>query len=500
VLALLRRYAARLSSASLSSVGEFLLRFVRTVVLSRLLSPHDLGAAVAVASILASCEMITDIGLEKFVMVTRADVRAQVVAAAWQMSVGRAVVLAPLIALGAPFLARAFGAGEEHALVAWLGLVPLVASFRNWRIVQIQQDYRYGPEAIANIGSRLAGVLVLLPAAALVRDARLMAISLVVEAAVAVVLSYLLAPRERVGAVDPGIRREALRFGLPLMANGLGLATIKQLDQVIVANLFGLASLAEYSLALNLAIMPTSILQQIGAKLAIPFLLRAGSDAAGSAEAALIVVLGTLVAAAAFTVPVGLALDHLVPVVYGPHYQVTAGFAALAMLVAFVRFSRGGPNMILLQHGRTARLTVGNLIAGAGLLVGFLLALAFRRRESVLIGILIGDLLSFLLLASQLARHLRVGAVLRHGAVLGAAVAFAAAVLWRDGGSNWRLRGLALAVSMLVIGIDAVVIYRGIALPFTDRRRARQAPQDGADERRVRTHAAGQIVSVGHGN
>ena len=75
VLVLLRRYATRLSSASLSSVGEFLLRFVRTVVLSRLLSPHDLGAAVALASILASCEMITDIGLEKFVMVTRADVQ-----------------------------------------------------------------------------------------------------------------------------------------------------------------------------------------------------------------------------------------------------------------------------------------------------------------------------------------------------------------------------------------------------------------------------------------
>ena len=497
---LLRRYASRLSSASLSSVGEFLLRFVRTILLSRLLSPHDLGAAVALASILASCEMITDIGLEKFVMVTRADVRAQVVAAAWQISVGRAVVLAPLIVLGAPFLARAFGAGEEHALVAWIGLVPLIASFRNWRIVQIQQDYRYGPEAIANIGSRLAGVAVLLPAAALVQDARLMAISLVVEAAVAVVLSYLLAARERVGAVNPAIRREALRFGLPLMANGLGLATLKQMDQVIVANLFGLASLAEYSLALNLAIMPTSILQQIGAKLAIPFLLRAGPDAAGSAQAAQIVVLGTLVAAAVFTIPVGLALDQLVPAVYGPHYQVTAGFAALAMLVAFVRFSRGGPNMILLQHGQTARLTVGNLIAGVGLLVGLLLALAFRRRESVLIGLLIGDLVSFLLFAGLLVRHLRVRAVLGHGAVLGAAVAFAATALWLGGGAGWWPRVLALAVSIPVIGIDAFVIYRRIVLPFAGRRRARQAPWDGVHGRQIRAPAVGQTVSAGHGD
>ena len=108
--------------------------------------------------------------------------------------------------------------------------------------------------------------------------------------------------------------------------------------------------------------------------------------------------------------------------------------------------------------------------------------------------------MSFLLLAGLLVRHLRVGAVLGHGAVLGAAVAFAAAVLWLDGGSGWQSRGFALAASMLVIGIDAFIIYRGIVLPFTGRSRARQATSGGADERRMPTQAAGQTVSVGHGD
>ena len=40
----LRRYAARLSAASLSPFGEFLLRFLRTMILARLLSPADLGS------------------------------------------------------------------------------------------------------------------------------------------------------------------------------------------------------------------------------------------------------------------------------------------------------------------------------------------------------------------------------------------------------------------------------------------------------------------------
>jgi O-antigen/teichoic acid export membrane protein len=358
--------------------------------------------------------------------------------------------------------------------------VPLLASFRNWRIFQVQQEYRYGPEAVTNIGSRLAGVLVLLLACQLVRDARLLVISLVAEAAVAVVLSHLLVPRERVAAVDRSVRREAMRFGLPLMANGLGLAALKQLDQVIVANLFGLASLAEYALALNLAIMPSSILQQIGGRLALPFLLRAGHDAARAARAALIVVLATLAAAAAFAVPVGLLLDRLVPLVYGPHYRPSPAFAALAMLVTFVRFGRGGPNMILLQHGQTGRLTAGNLITGVGLIAGGLLALLWRRREAVLIGLLIGDLLSFLLFTGLLARHLRVGAVLRHGTVLAAAVTLAAAVLWHAGSAGWQARGLALAGSMLLIGLDALVIHRGIVRPFMGHRVPRAVPEMSA--------------------
>lgn len=462
----LRRYATRVSSASVSSVGEFLLRFARTVVLSRLLSPHDLGAAVALASILISCEMITDFGLVQFVMISRADSRPQIAAAAWQLAAGRGVILALLVVLLAPFLARAFGAGEEQALVAWLALVPLISGFRSWHVVQMQRDYRYGAEAVMNIGSRIAGVVVLLPAYALVQDARLIVISLVVEAVVALVLSYALARRERVARVNPAIRREAMRFCLPLMANGVGLATLKQMDQVIVSNLFGLATLAEYSLALNLVMIPTSVLQRIGGKLAAPFLLRSSADGTAAPEASLIVVLSTMIMAGLVVVPAGLVLDWLVPTFYGPHYRVTPSFAALAMLVAFVRFTRGGLNGILLQHGRTTRLTGGNLIAGIGLLAGFLLALLFHTLDVVLIGVLIGELLSFLLLTFLLVRYLRVGAVLWHGVVLCGAVAFAAAMLWLDGAAGWQARGLAMAGSFLVMGIDTLVIYRSVVLPF----------------------------------
>ena len=477
----LGRYATRLSAASLSPFGEFVLRFMRTMILSHLLAPSEVGTVVMLMSILTGCEVITDIGLDQFVMVSHADARGQVVAAARQISIARAVLLAAAIAVLAPLLAGAFDASEHRSLVAWLGVVPLIRSLKNWRIVQVQRDYRYGAEAVCSLSGHVAAVAVLLPVNALLHDARVMLVSLIAEAAVSVALSNLLVRRERVVSVDPAIRRAALTFGLPLMVNGVGLMVLKQLDQVIVANLFGLPMLALYSLVLNLAIAPTSVLQSVGGKLSLPFLGKQREHAADRAQASLIVLLAAMVAAAFFAVPAGLALDRVAPLVYGPNYQVSAGFAALTMLVAFLRFSRGGPNAVLLSYGQTGRLTAGNMIAAIGMVIGFLLGVATRRLEAVLIGLAIGDALSFVLLVGLLGRFLPLQILLRHAVVLAGAVAITAALLWIEGDAGWQTRIALLAASTATIGIDAVVIYRRIVAPFA-RRQPASPGQDGPCE------------------
>lgn len=93
-------------------IGAFSLRFVRTFILSRLLGPVDLGAAVVLMSILTACELITDVGLDRFVILADGETRAQAVAAARLIAVARAVILAALIALFAPEVCAVFGARE----------------------------------------------------------------------------------------------------------------------------------------------------------------------------------------------------------------------------------------------------------------------------------------------------------------------------------------------------------------------------------------------------
>lgn len=177
-----------------------------------------------------------------------------------------------------------------------------------------------------------------------------------------------------------------------------------------------------------------------------------------------------LVAAAGIAIPIGLILGWIAPLVYGPRYQVSALFSILAMLVVLLRFGRAGPSMVLVNHGQTGRMTAGNLIASIGMLVGFLLEAVSQRLEGVLAGLVIGDLLSFVVTFGFLYRFLPMAAVLRHAVILGSIVTVAALGMWLEQDAGWMVRSGIAAAAMIGIGVDAVVIYSQMLTPFAERR------------------------------
>jgi hypothetical protein len=459
----------RLSIASVSPLCMFSLRFVRTIILSHMLAPNNLGAAIALMTILAGCEMITDVGLDRFVIVNAGKDRAQAVAVAQQIALGRAIFLAGAIAIFSHQLAGLFGASDYLKGVAWLGLVPLIFAFRNWRLIQIQQDYRYGPEALTTVCGQVAGVALVFPAALWLQDERALLVSLLGEAVVHVTLSNILIKREPVAHVDAAMRKAVFKWGLPLMINGVGLMAVKQLDQVFVANLFDLKTLALYALGINLAITPTAPLGTIGQKLGLPFLGNAKSSPQVARQAALLAMLVAAGIAAAYALPVGLLLGRLVPLLYGHQYQVTEAFCALAMFDAFLRFCRGGPNLILLHHGLTSRLTVGNMAAGVGTLIGAGLGYLSGRMEGVLVGVVIGDFVSLVLLLALLGQQLSVARAMFHTGVLAATIGAAAVAIWAGGDLSIAERVLVFVVGGVVICLDAAVVFLRVGRDFMPR-------------------------------
>jgi O-antigen/teichoic acid export membrane protein len=460
----LEHYFRRISAASISPIGEFGLRFGRTIVLSHLLIPEDMGAVAALVAILTTCELITDVGVDKFVLITSGDKRSQAVAAAQQITIVRGLLVAILMALLAPLFGSVFGASAYVGSVRLLAFVPLLKSFRNWRILQIQQEYRYGPEAVANVLAQVGAVAAAVAAAVLLGDERAMLVSLITEAIVYVVLSHLFVTRERVASVDPEIRRAALRFGLPLVVNGAGLAILTQFDRAVIANLFDLSTLAVYSLAYTIAVIPISPLQRVMGNISYPFLAKEKS----SEGAALSVLLGSEVAGAIYAVGVGVFLDRAMFLVYGPRYAISQVFSILIACLTFLRFSRGGANVVLVSRMKTGLLTGGNMIGGVGLVAGFFLALWSNRMEGVVLGSVIGDMVSFLALVLVARRDLAIWNAFGHGAILAALVIVTVCAPLLVSVQGWTGTVVIWVVGMVAISGHAKLIYSSVSTRLID--------------------------------
>ncbi len=260
----------------------------------------------------------------------------------------------------------------------------------------MQQDYRNGPETTATVGSQLGAFLAIFPALALYHDEKVMLISLFVECILYVVIGWTVLPQEPVADRDPTLWRAALAYGLPLMVNGLGLVVMSQLDRVVVGNLFGLDTLALYSLVSNMALMPLSPLSVIIGNLALAHLTRSNRGGSVSEASSLAITWSILVLAAIYSVGTALTLDLLVPLIYGNHYRVPPSLHAMSVIVVFLRFCRQGPTdhpSGSRPHGSTA---FANLIAASVLGAGYMLGAYWQRLDAFVPGLVFGEVISSL--------------------------------------------------------------------------------------------------------
>jgi O-antigen/teichoic acid export membrane protein len=466
----LKQYATRISAASISPVASFTLRFLRTIILSRFLTPEHVGASVALFTILSLCEGITTVGLDTFVLVhAGGQERARALAAAQQIAFFRGLILGAAIFLFAPLLASLFGASVQS--VAWLGAVSAVASVKNLGVVQVQQEFRYLPEALSVVGGQIAAVVAAFLAAAHFRDERAMLASLVAEAFACVLLSYVLvprlAPRAHAADVDPIMRRAALTFGAPLMLNGAALMILGALDRSVVVNLFDLTTLALYSLAVNLVLAPASILTIVLQNIGMPILIRPREDQGASKRASLMVLMAVLFVASPLAVSIALFLDRLLPIIYGAQYHVTQVFSALMAGIVLMRICRNGVNIILLAQKATARATTGNTISNLGVLIGFLLTVRYRELETFVAGLLIGEVLSLAALYALVSRYVFPVAVFPLH-VLGVALALGLIAFARSDaqGVNPGSEIALLSAAVLAVGLEAIMIFRNYVYRF----------------------------------
>lgn len=453
----LKLWAGRISWAATAPLVLFAARFGRSVILSRLLAPGEFGITVAITIVITTAELATDVGLDKFVLLKSAADARQSLAAAQALQIFRGLLLSAAIAVLAGPAVTFFGIPRTLASFEFAALVPLVRSFWHLGIKQIQCDYDYRPAALALTASSVAGLAVAaLAAATILPDHRVIILSFLVEAAVSVAASHILAHAPMRVIPDRKTLREALAYGLPLMLNGVALALISQADRMVVGRFFGMDILGVYAVVLGLAVAPISLLMQTAGTLGFSMLARSRDTPKRYFETYLWLTWFFAFLAFGYAAFIALTLDVLVPLVFGKAYAVGTDTVILIAAIAFLRILRaGGPTVALLVSGATTRLMLGNLTSVFGVAAAAALAHVHPVLTSVLAGVLFGDVLTMVLLQwAAIARMPNgIGSLWWCFAVAAAGVAILTTTLRLLPDPNWTNRGIVAASCALPAAI-----------------------------------------------
>lgn len=363
--------AKRVSTAGLTlgfgSMAEHALLFARTVLVARLLGPEYFGISVTFLLVVSAFALISDVGIEKFVIQAREDELDRAMPTLATMLLVRGLVMGLAIVLMSGWIVRRFGQPEHAWFYAMAGLIPVIEGFRNLDPLAQQKRMQFGAYVKMMLGGLVPGVLLAIVLAAVTRDFIAVAAGCLLTSVVSVTLSHLLAAKPWRLGMDRAAFRSVIAYGWPLLLNGVVIFFATQGDRIVIGALEGMRDLAGYVSVAAITGGISLFFAKVTGNLFFPLLSEARGNMAHFAERSRHTGAIALLLMSATVFPLALLGAPVVMLLFGPEYQVPALLATFLAIQAAAMMLRSWCATISLSLGGTGDILNASLLRIIGL-------------------------------------------------------------------------------------------------------------------------------------
>lgn len=353
------------------AVIERCLRFVRYVILARILVPDQFGLMALVMVASSAFEALTEVGVKQSVIQSKRGADPEFLNVAWWFQAVRGVGLFLIGYLAAPWISSFY---EKPELLWLLRVAFLAVLFRGLispRAHVLEKQYRFGLVVFLIQGSGILGAVIAIVLAFIMRSVWALVIGFVSEFAIMFIFSYVFVP------FLPRFRmeRECLSEMMDFARGMLGVAILAmmafEIDVLVLGKVVSGEQLGMYYLAMTVVLLPITLFGRV----ITPVLLPAFSEKQDDREALGRVLLWVTRSTAIFTLPlvafIASCAGGVLAVVYGSEYAaVTVPFAVLCLLIVF-RTQAPIFNSVYLAVGQP-RLNRRFVILRAAIIVGLI--------------------------------------------------------------------------------------------------------------------------------
>lgn len=232
-----------------------LLGLLSTVILARLLLPEAFGLVSLASGFVAALAVFTEFDFAT-VLIQKQRASREDYDTAWTLSIIRGMLTAALLVASASFLGEFFREPRLAPVMHALAASVFLEAMQNIGVVDFRKHLNFAREFHFNVLSRLVGFFVTAPLAFLWRDHRALVAGIIAASTTKLMLSYIMhsfRPRLTFSRF-----LELMSVSKWLLANSLASFLHNRSDTFILGKIAGASQLGIYSVAYELANLPTT--------------------------------------------------------------------------------------------------------------------------------------------------------------------------------------------------------------------------------------------------
>ncbi len=253
------------------------LSFAKTIVIARILSPHDFGLFGIATLMLTFVEIFTETGVNIF-LVQKKDSIDQYINTAWMVSIVRGILIAAVIALSSVFVSSFFHAPDSLPLLLFIALVPFARGFINPSIIKFQKELLFHKEFIYRTTLFLSETLISIALVITTHRVESLIIGLLISVLIEIFISFrLITPRPRFEFVKTHFI-EVISYGKWITGSTIANYFYQHGDDIAVGRMLSTTSLGMYDMAYRLSLSPLNDIAEVITKVTFPVYVRMSDD------------------------------------------------------------------------------------------------------------------------------------------------------------------------------------------------------------------------------
>lgn len=242
--------------------GNFILRGIILILLTRSLEARDFGIIAATTVILSVTERVGLVGVNR-VLIQRQELTDTHISSAFAIALWTGVVLTVPIFFGANLFATWMHTSELTPFVRFLSISLLLGSLASIPVALLERELRFKALSIADIGSYLVGFgVVALPLANMGYGAWALAIGAMVQVCWRTATVFIIKRHPIAFWPKRSVISDLIRPGVGFSLGQTGNFVATQVDNLLVGRILGAEALGYYNRAYQFLMLPALIFGQ----------------------------------------------------------------------------------------------------------------------------------------------------------------------------------------------------------------------------------------------